>query len=62
MALDGHPYIEIVLVGGCLVKESLAVVGAEAVAALRGIRARTDPWPDAVDARLQKPTLTLPSA
>ncbi len=39
MALDGHPHIEVVLVGGRLVKESLAVVGAEAVAALRSVRA-----------------------
>ncbi len=39
MALGGHPDIEIVLVGGRLVKESLAVAGAEAVEALRSVRA-----------------------
>lgn len=39
IALAGHPSIEVVHIGGRLVKESLAVVGVEAVEALRGIRA-----------------------
>jgi DeoR/GlpR family transcriptional regulator of sugar metabolism len=39
IALGSHPHLEVFLVGGGLVKESLAVVGAEAVEALHRVRA-----------------------
>lgn len=39
IALAGHPYIEVVQLGGRLVKESLAVVGVETAETLHGIRA-----------------------
>lgn len=39
IALAGYPGIEIIQIGGRLVKESLAAVGAEAVEALRHVRA-----------------------
>ena len=39
VALGGHPYVEIILIGGHLIKDSLAVAGAEAVGALRSVRA-----------------------
>ncbi len=39
IALGSHSYIDVVLVGGRLVRESLAVVGVEAVEALHGVRA-----------------------
>ncbi len=39
VALGSHPDLEVVLIGGRLVKESLAVVGAEAVEALHSVRA-----------------------
>jgi len=39
VALGSHANLEVVLVGGRLVKESLAAVGAEAVEALRSVRA-----------------------
>jgi len=39
IALAGHAGLDLILVGGSLYKESLAVVGAPAIEALRGIRA-----------------------
>jgi DeoR/GlpR family transcriptional regulator of sugar metabolism len=39
IALGNHHFIELVLVGGRLLKESLAVVGAEAVETLHSVRA-----------------------
>lgn len=39
VALGNHPYLEIVLIGGRLIKESMAVAGAEAVGALQSVRA-----------------------
>lgn len=38
-ALAEHPYIDVVMVGGSLVKDSLAVVGATAVETLKTVRA-----------------------
>ena len=39
VALGDHPSLEVVVIGGHLVKDSLAVAGAEAVGALRSVRA-----------------------